>query len=615
MAFIRNTNRLISPIKTFLPRTPVQHFHSLNAKSNPLRSAPAAFLPLQQRVAAPTVRPFSTTPNLGPDKDNMAYVWALIGLSAVMTVMPPIAQFLMPDQSVQPEPTAQPSQPETEIFEKTTVTKMEGQVLTAHMICLEIQKSYDNLSLNQIKETLSRDYFPDEESFAKHVIDFEKSTIKATIPLDDSFRAYRNARHHILQVANKPSLSDDFGKKISLNGPCIPPEIGYLKDLEELFLSYSRISNFPDSLAQLKSLRKLSMYQTGLEDLPSVITKLTGLTYLDLKDNQLESLPDDIGNLTQLKKLYLSCNKLTRLPESFGKLTELETLELWGNKLTLLPEGIGSFSKLRDLGLSHNQLSTLPETFKDLNELEEISLSDNKFSQVPDSILSLPNLANLKMNENQITQIPPAIGNLNDLKYLNLSRNQIAEIPAEIFKLTQLTDLILSHNKITSLPEDIGKLQEIGELNLSSNKLTSLPATIGNMTELVFLYLGNNQLTVLPQEIGNLRNLYRLHLENNSLKTVPASIINLRLSELNLADNHLDSLPLEMAKRLESDPWKRTTLNLHGFPAKGQWETLSDEQKQLLLRLKTFHDEGTGQYYLSYSSIPKQTADQKQTAQ
>ena len=176
-----------------------------------------------------------------------------------------------------------------------------------------------------------------------------------------------------------------------------------------------------------------------------------------------------------------------------------------------------------------------------------------------------------------------------------------------------MTDLILDHNQIASLPDKIDQLQEMGELNLSFNKLTSLPPTIGKLSKLVFLYLGKNQLTELPKEIGDLKNLYRLHLKENKLKTIPASIVNLNLSELDLADNLLESLPVEMGTVLESNPWKQTSLNLHGFPAKGQWEKLSDEQRQLLSKLKALHKEKTGKYYLSYSNIPKQTVAQAQT--
>lgn len=633
MAFLNKTQRVFPAFKSFLPKAPIQHFHTGAPKWNPLRTAPVALLSLQQRSPVQKARSYSTT----PDSSKSPFFWTMVGQTTAYAVM---AAYLMVAKSNQTPDQPAEVKPEPNLFEKTKTTKMEGQVLIAHKICLEIQKSYDNLSLNQIKENLSRDYFPDEESFAKHVIGFEKSAIKAEIPLDDSFLAYASKRKEILTIAKDPESSKK--ERFFLSGPRIPhlnesasekklsegirhvtflsylpPEIAELKNLESLDLSYSNLSTLPDSLAQLKSLRKLSMHCSELTEFPPVIKQLTGLTHLDLGYNWLTSIPDEIGNLMKLEALNLDHNKLQSLPESIGQLTSLGVLELGLNALNKLPDEFGSLSKLKSLDLSINQLSGLPETVKNLTQLETVNLSANKFIEIPKSVQGLPNLTYLKIDENQITEIPATISNLSALKYLNLSRNQITVLPPELLKLTQLTDLILEHNQIACLPEEIDQFPELTSLLLSFNKITSLPKTICKLTNLIFLYLNNNQLTEVPQDIGKLINLYRLHLENNKLKTIPASIINLHdLDELNLADNPLESLPLEMGTILEEDGWKKTSLNLHGFPAKGQWETLSDEQKQLLSQLKTHHEERTGKYYLSYlnhSNTPELTTAQKQT--
>lgn len=68
MSLIRNTQKTIPNFKTFLPKQPLQHFHTLMPKTNPLCGTPVALLPLHQRTAAPTTRAYSTTSdsNKGP---------------------------------------------------------------------------------------------------------------------------------------------------------------------------------------------------------------------------------------------------------------------------------------------------------------------------------------------------------------------------------------------------------------------------------------------------------------------------------------------------------------------------------------------------------------------
>ena len=70
----------------------------------------------------------------------------------------------------------------------------------------------------------------------------------------------------------------------------IPPEIGNLTNLTELFLRSNEL--------------------TG--SIPSEIGNLTNLTYLLLYNNQLTgSIPSEIGNLTNLNSLFLDNNQLS----------------------------------------------------------------------------------------------------------------------------------------------------------------------------------------------------------------------------------------------------------------------------------------------------------------
>ena len=80
--------------------------------------------------------------------------------------------------------------------------------------------------------------------------------------------------------------------------------------------------------------------------LPSEIGCLKNLEYLDLSFNKMKSLPNEISNLSILISLNVANNKLVELPPSLSSLQRLENLDLSNNRLTSL----GSL----ELGLMHN---------------------------------------------------------------------------------------------------------------------------------------------------------------------------------------------------------------------------------------------------------------------
>ncbi|XP_054821483.1 uncharacterized protein LOC129320211 isoform X1 [Prosopis cineraria] len=137
-----------------------------------------------------------------------------------------------------------------------------------------------------------------------------------------------------------------------------------LKGLKELELSKvpPRPSAFPilTEVAGLDSLTKLSICHFSIRYLPPEIGLLKKLEYLDLSFNKMKTLPSEISYLNGLISLKVSNNKLVELPSTMASLSGLENLDLSNNRLTSLgPLELGSMHKLQNLNLQFNKLRNM----------------------------------------------------------------------------------------------------------------------------------------------------------------------------------------------------------------------------------------------------------------
>ncbi|XP_062863890.1 leucine-rich repeat protein 1 [Trichomycterus rosablanca] len=153
--------------------------------------------------------------------------------------------------------------------------------------------------------------------------------------------------------------------------------------LEQLQVSYCKLSRVDMRMLTLKSLRILDLSNNHIKKLPATIGDLGCLAELVLHNNHLESFSEALCQSTlqkSLQHLDLSQNRLQLLPACFCKLHELVTLKVDHNKLVKLPFHVGRLNKLRFLSAAHNQLSVLPGDFRKLS-LENLDLFGNPFAQ------------------------------------------------------------------------------------------------------------------------------------------------------------------------------------------------------------------------------------------
>jgi Leucine-rich repeat (LRR) protein len=185
----------------------------------------------------------------------------------------------------------------------------------------------------------------------------------------------------------------------------------------------------------------LELNYLGLTEVPPEIGRLSNLQELYLYGNQLSSLPPEIGNLSSLQELYLYDNQLSSLPPEIGNLSSLQELHLYNNQLSSLPAEIGNLDKLELLFLNFNQLSSLPTEFGDLANLQALLLNNNQLSSLPTEFGNLTNLCFLDLRNNSFQDIPIAITPLNALA---------TDYCGDYYSI-----LYLDHNLLDTLPEDV----------------------------------------------------------------------------------------------------------------------------------------------------------------
>jgi hypothetical protein len=135
----------------------------------------------------------------------------------------------------------------------------------------------------------------------------------------------------IAELGNLRALKTLF---LSFNNfSTIHPNISTLAALENLFVNNNQLKELPTALSAFRNLQKFDASYNLLQQFPSSLSTWTNLTYLALSNNQLATLPDNWTSFANLQELYLQVNQLKDLPNTFTALRNLKTLYLHSNAL------------------------------------------------------------------------------------------------------------------------------------------------------------------------------------------------------------------------------------------------------------------------------------------
>ncbi|KAL0365980.1 UNVERIFIED_CONTAM: Receptor kinase-like protein Xa21 [Sesamum radiatum] len=242
----------------------------------------------------------------------------------------------------------------------------------------------------------------------------------------------------------------------------LPPELGWLKRLQSLSVSYNLIGGqIPASLSNCTKLSSIIMsYNKLTGPLPPELGSLPRLELIAFSRNNISgSIPSTFGNLSSLMRLYGGSNDLTgEIPDSLGRLKKLELVAFGENRLTgFVPPTIFNLSYINTFDLAANQLEgTLPSYLG----------------------ITLPNLQIFSLNGT----LPVEIGSLKNLEYFNVSGNNfVGEIPSTlggalpedgVFKNASLISVSGNPKLCGGIPE-----LKLSKCSLKQHKKSSLSLT------------------------------------------------------------------------------------------------------------------------------------------
>ncbi|HEY3387537.1 MAG TPA: hypothetical protein VGK46_13565, partial [Saprospiraceae bacterium] len=197
----------------------------------------------------------------------------------------------------------------------------------------------------------------------------------------------------------------------SLMGGSLPPEIGNLSGLTELWLNNNgHTGSIPYSFGNLTQLRYVQMAGNQLSgEIPKSFKNLTNIEWIALSENQLSgNIPGLFGRMTKMDSLWLANNQFSGLlPDSLQYTTTLATLVVYNNKLSgSIPAWIGGLP-IRSLLLGTNDFTgTLPTQYQNFSNIRNFDVSHTKITgAIPSALTIRPTLRLANFSNSNFTTL------------------------------------------------------------------------------------------------------------------------------------------------------------------------------------------------------------------
>jgi Leucine-rich repeat (LRR) protein len=268
-------------------------------------------------------------------------------------------------------------------------------------------------------------------------------------------------------------------------------------------------ASVPPAIGELAQLREIFLHSNKLIEIQPAIYTLPELEVIDMSGNALSgSIPAGINyaNFPKLKVLLLWDNTLSgEIPDALYEFTELENLDVSYNRLEgVISPGVGALTKLKMYGASNNALTgEIPAQFGNCAALKALVLWNNNLTGgIPDAFGALTELEILDVAMNGLTGELPQDMPVSLRKFAARSNGLTGGIPAAYSALTELDTLDLYDNELTgAIPPGLASLTKMERLDISSNALGgTIPDIFANMTKLEIAYLSGNMLTGKPPQ-------------------------------------------------------------------------------------------------------------------
>lgn len=240
----------------------------------------------------------------------------------------------------------------------------------------------------------------------------------------------------------------------------------------------------------------------------------------------------------------LSCYSLETVPEYLFYSQDITHLNLRHNFMTLHGSGgllnLPRFSQMKSLNLSHNRLGVFPECVCEILTLTELNLSCNNLSAIPTQINNLQSLQTMFLDGNHLDSLPEELGGLCQLNSLGLSFNNFSHIPAVFERLSAVDKLAMAGNRVESFELcTLVRMNHLKNIDLRLNGLRKVRSeNLEAVSQVTQLDLRDNHLESL--DLSSVSNLEILHCQRNQLGMLTLSGFTLRM--LNASSNCLTTV-------------------------------------------------------------------------